>query len=399
MIRSLFKSRSRSSIHDRCIADSFTKLRSKYALYYHLAETQNGTRITIDGQELLMLASNEYLGLSEHPKVKEAGKKALEKWGSGTMGARSANGGRAFHRQLEEKLAAFLGKAVCHVFSAGYLACMASITGFAQRGDIIFVDKNMHSSVWDGIRLSMATVERFSHNSADHLRSLLEHFDPETPKLIAIEGVYSMEGHIGDLPAILDVAQQYRCFVVMDDAHGLGVLGDAGRGTANHFALTDRVDIIAGSLSKSLASTGGFVAGDESMIEYMRTHSKQSIFSAAISPVQAACAEAAIDVMQSEPQWNEQLWANTQRYKALLEDLGLDTWESETPAVPIVLGTREKAYFFWKHLWEKGVFSIISTAPGVPPGKDLVRTAISARHSDADFEVIENALRYAANRI
>lgn len=399
MIRSLFPSKTRSPIHDRCEADSFTKLRHKYSLYYQIAEGQRDTRVTIDGKELVMLASNEYLGLSQHPKVIEAGKRALETWGSGTMGARSANGGRGFHRELEEELAAFLGKQACHVFSAGYLACMASITGFAQRGDIILADKNLHSSLWDGIRLSMASVERFSHNSAAHLKTLLEELEPETPKLIAIEGVYSMEGHIGNLPAIAELAQQHRCFVSLDDAHGIGVLGNDGRGTADHFGVTPQIDVIAGSLSKSLASTGGFVAGDTAMIERMRTHSKQSIFSAAISPAQAACARAALQVMQEEPQWKQRLWENTRRYHALLEEIGLDTWESETPAVPIVLGTREKAYFFWKRLWEKGVFSVISTAPGVPPGKDLVRTAISARHSEADFAVIEKALRYAAKKI
>lgn len=396
MIRSLFQSKSKNPIAERCRKDEFTKLRAKYDLYYRIADTQEGTSISIDGQKLLMLASNEYLGLSQHPKVIEAGKKALETWGSGTMGARSANGGRAFHRELEEELADFLGKEACHVFSAGYLACMASITGFAQRGDDVLVDKNMHSSVWDGIRLSMANVERFGHNNAEHLRSILSTLDSKSAKLIAIEGVYSMEGHIGDLPAITNVAKDYNCFVSLDDAHGLGVLGNGGRGTADHFGLTDSIDIISGSLSKSLASTGGFVAGDASLIEYMRTHSKQAIFSAAISPAQAACSLAALRVIKEEPEWNERLWSNTRRYKALLESLGLDTWESETPAIPIVLGTREKAYFFWKRLSEKGIFTIISTAPGVPPGKDLVRTAISARHTEADFEQIEAAMSYAA---
>jgi len=399
MIRSLFKTKTRNQIQERCNDDTFTRLRKKYDLYYRILESQKGTRVWADGDELVMLASNEYLGLSEHPKVIEAGKKALEKWGSGTMGARSANGGRAFHQELEEKLAAFLGKEACHVSSAGYISCMSSITGFAQRGDIILVDKNMHSSIWDGIRLSMAEVERFAHNNPDHLRSLLDQLDPETPKLIAIEGVYSMEGHIGKLPEIIDIAQQYRCFLVMDDAHGVGILGDNGRGTANHFKLADKIDIISGSLSKSLASTGGFVAGDTSLIEYLRTNSKQTIFSAAISPSQAACAMAALEVIQTEPEWNERLWENTRRYKAILDDLELDTWDSETPAIPIVLGSRERAYYFWKRLWEKGVFSVISTAPGVPPGKDLIRTAISARHTDEDFDIIEKAIRYAASKI
>lgn len=399
MIRSLFKSKSRTPIHERIQNDSFTKLRNKYDLYYHIIDSQKGSRVTIEGQEFLMLASNEYLGLSDHPKVIEAGKKALDKWGSGTMGARSANGGRSFHRELEERLANFLGKEACHVSAAGYISCMSSVAGFTQRGDTILVDKNMHSSVWDGIRLSMADVERFSHNNPDHLRSILDQLPASGAKMISIEGVYSMEGHIGKLPEFVEIAKQYNCFLVMDDAHGIGVMGKNGRGTADHFDLTVDVDIIAGSLSKAFASTGGFIAGDSASIEFLRTHSKQTIFSAAISPSQAACTMAAIDIIENEPEWIERLWKNTDRYKKLLESLNLDTWESETPAVPIVLGTREKAYYFWKRLWEKGVFTVISTAPGVPPGKDLVRTAISARHDDKDFKLIEEAFAYAAKKI
>jgi len=398
MIRTLLQTKSQNPVLERCQADDFTRLRRKYDLYYHSMDAQLGMRVWIDGQEKVMLSSNEYLGLHKHPKVIEAGKKALDDWGSGTMGARSANGGRRFHVELEERLADFLGKEACHVSAAGYLSCMSAITGFAQRGDVVLVDKNMHASVWDGVRLSMAQVERFCHNSPDHLRSVLAELDPETPKIIAIEGVYSMEGHIARLPEFVDIAQQYQCFLVVDDAHGLGALGPQGRGTASHFGLTDSVDIVAGSLSKSLSSTGGFVAGDAAAIEYLRTYSKQIIFSAALSPCQSACALAALDIVQAEPERIEQLWANTRRYHRILREANLDTWESETPAVPIVLGSREKAYRFWKRLWDKGVFAVLSTAPGVPPGKDLVRTAISSRHTDEDFETVEAAVRYAASK-
>ena len=397
MIQS-FINRKMGPVQRRCHEDDFTRLRNRYEIWYNVAEKQNGTRVTVEGKEMVMLASNEYLGLYDHPKVIEAGTKALKKWGSGTTGARSANGGRRFHLELEERLADFLGKEACHVSSAGYLSCMSSITGFAQRGDVVLVDKNMHSSVWDGIRLSMAEVERFSHNRPEHLRSLIKELDPYAAKIIAIEGIYSMEGHICDLPKFVDIAEENDGFLIMDDAHGLGVLGNQGRGTADHFNLVDRVNIIAGSLSKSLGSTGGFVAGDKEAIDYLRTHSKQVIFSAALSPCQAAAAQAALQVMQDEPEWLERLWSNTRRYKRFLDDLGLDTWESETPAIPIIIGDREKAYYFWKRLKEKGVFAIFATAPGVPPGKDLVRTAISARHDDADFEIIENAIRYAADK-
>ncbi len=399
MTRNLLKNKPSSPISKRCRSDDFTRLRQRYELWYNVIQDQSGTRVTRDGRELVMLASNEYLGLYDHPKVIEAGKKAVEKWGGGTMGARSANGGRRFHTELEERLAAFLGKEACHVTSAGYLSCMSSITGFAQRGDIVIVDKNMHSSVWDGVRLSMADVERFKHNSPERLKALLEELDPSTPKLLAIEGIYSMEGHICALPEIVSVAREYNCFIVMDDAHGIGVLGNQGRGTADHFNQTDQVDIIAGSLSKSLGSTGGFIAGDRASIEYLRTHSKQTIFSAALSPCQSACALAALDVIENEPQWLERLWKNTRRYKEFLDGLGLDTWGSETPAIPIIIGSRDKAYHFWKRLRDKGVFSIFATAPGVPPGKDLVRTAISARHTDEDFEIIESAIRYATSKM
>ena len=398
MIRS-FLNRKKGPVQQRCHNDDFTRLRNRYEIWYNVAEKQNGTRVTVEGKEMVMLASNEYLGLYDHPKVIEAGTKALKEWGAGTMGSRSANGGRRFHLELEERLADFLGKEACHVSSAAYLSCMSSITGFAQRGDVVLVDKNMHSSVWDGIRLSMAEVERFSHNRPEHLRSLIEELDPNAAKIIAIEGIYSMEGHICDLPKFVDIAEENDGFLIMDDAHGLGVLGNHGRGTADHFNLVDRVDIITGSLSKSLGSIGGFVAGDKEAIDYLRTHSKQVIFSAALSPCQAAAAQAALQVMQDEPEWLESLWSNTRRYKRFLDDLGLDTWESETPAIPIIIGDREKAYYFWKRLKEKGVFAIFATAPGVPPGKDLVRTAISARHDDADFEIIENAIRYAADKL
>jgi 8-amino-7-oxononanoate synthase len=383
---------------ERCRTDMPTQLRQRYELWYYAIEAQRGSRVWIDGREYVMLSSNDYLGLSSHPKVIEAGQKALEDWGSSTTGARLANGSRKYHVELEEALAAFLGKEACHVSAAGYLSCLSSVATFAQRGDVVLVDKNIHSCIWDGIRLSGAEVERFSHNSPEHLREVLSQIDPATPKLVVIEGVYSMEGHIARLPEIAALANEFGCMLVIDDAHGFGVLGREGRGTPNHCGVENDVDVIAGSMSKSLASTGGFVAADRPTIEYLRTHSKQTIFSAALSPCQAACARAALEVFQAEPQHLAKLWENTRRYRDLCKSLGLDVWESETPAIPIVLGSKERAYFFWKHLFEKGVFSVISIAPGVPVGKDLVRTAVSARHTDEDFAIIEKALTYAAKK-
>jgi 8-amino-7-oxononanoate synthase len=361
-------------------------------------QAQQGTTVQLKGREMIMLASNDYLGLSFHPKVIEAARAALLKWGSSPTGARVSNGSRAYHVELEEKLAAFLGKEACHVHAAGYLSCLSGIAAFAQKGDVILADKNIHSCLWDGIRLSSANVERFSHNNAADLRAVAASLPADTAKMMVIEGVYSMEGHIADLPALLSVASEYNCFNVLDDAHGFGVLGRQGRGTADHFGLTDKVDIICGSMSKALASTGGFVAGDRALIEYLRTHSKHTIFSASLSPSQAAAASAALDVLQSEPEHIERLWANQRRYIAMLKSLGLDTWDSETPAVPIVIGDKQRAYTFWQALLEKNVFTVVSIAPAVPIGKDLIRTAISAGHTDEQIDRIGDAMAYAIKR-
>lgn len=347
---------------------------------------------------MLMMSSNDYLGLSDHPAVVEAGQKALAKWGSSTTGARLANGSRTYHRELEMALAEFIGKEDCQVLCAGYLACMGAVMTFAQKGDLILVDRNVHSSLWSGISLSGARVERFSHNSPSDLQDILTTEDRTRPKLVVIEGVYSMEGHIAPLQELIEVGRDYNCFFVVDDAHGFGVLGDRGQGTVGYLDRLHEVDVVCGSLSKSMASTGGFVAGSREIIEYLRTHSKQTIFSAAISPSQAGCAMAALGILQNEPEYRERLWENTRYYKRLLNQLDLDIWNSETPAVPIVIGNKERTYRIWKSLMDEGIFTVIAIAPAVPPGKDLLRTAVSARHTRKDLERVAEALSKAFKR-
>ena len=389
----------KKAILARCRDDHPTKMRLKYAPYYHAMEQQAGTTVKLDGREMIMLSSNDYLGLSFDPRVIEAGREAMAKWGTSTTGARPSNGSRTYHLELEEKLAAFLGREACHVHAAGYLSCMSSMATYSQKGDVVFADKNLHSCLWDGIRVSLATVERFSHNNPADLRDVMSTVAASTPKLVAVEGVYSMEGHICRLPEIAKIAEDHGAFLVIDDAHGFGVLGRQGRGTVDHFGLNDKVDVICGSLSKSLASTGGFVSGSSEVIEYLRTNSKQTIFSAALAPSQAAAAGKALDIIQTEPEHFERLWKNTRKYRAMLLNLGLDIWESETPAVPIVLGSRERVYLFWRALMEKGVFTVMSIAPAVPPGKDLIRTAVSAMHTDEQLERIGEAMAYALKKL
>ena len=398
MALSLF-TKTKKTIIERAQDDYATKMRLKYKPYYHAIEAQQGTKIRLQGRDMVMLSSNDYLGLSFHPKVIEACGAAARAWGTSTTGARPSNGSRAYHIALEEKLAAFLGREACHVSVAGYISCCSAVATFAQKGDVILADKNIHSCLWDGIRLSMATVERFSHNNPEDLRQVLKGFGHNQAKMLLVEGVYSMEGHICRLPEIAQIGEEAGCFTVLDDAHGFGVLGRQGRGTVDHFKMNDKVDIICGSMSKTLASTGGFVAGSRDLIEYLRTNSKQTIFSAAVSPSQTATASAALDVMQSEPQNLERLWKNTKRYREMLRGLGLDTWESETPAVPIVLGSKELVYRFWQALLEKNVFTVMSIAPAVPPGKDLIRTAMSAQHSEEDLEKIHAAMSYAVKQL
>jgi 7-keto-8-aminopelargonate synthetase-like enzyme len=388
-----------SRIALRCANDEITKQRLKYQPYYHHFDKQAGSHVWKDGQELILLSSNDYLGLNHHPKVIEAGQRALQEWGSSSTGARIANGSRSYHRRLETKLAAFLGKEDCHVHAAGYLSCMSAIQGFVQRGDILYVDKNVHSSLWAGISATLGTVEKFSHNNPDAFRTELSYSDATAAKMLIFEGVYSMEGHIAPAKELLDIAAQHDCFSVMDDAHGFGVLGHQGRGTADHCGITHNVDIICGSLSKALSSTGGFVAGDKALIEYLRSHSKQTIFSAALSPSQAYCAEAALQILQDEPEHLERLWANTRAYKAILHALELDTWGSETPATPVVIGEQRKAYRFWQELMNEGIYTTVSLPPAVPPKKDLIRTAISAKHSAEDLEKIADAFQAVKKRV
>jgi 8-amino-7-oxononanoate synthase len=391
--------KNKKPILGRCSEDYATKMRLRYAPFYHAMDAQKGTTIHLDGREMIMLSSNDYLGLSFHPKVIEAGRAALLKWGTSTTGARPSNGSRTCHLELEQKIASFLGREACHIHSAGYLSCLSSVAAFAQKGDVILADKNVHSCLWDGIRLSNATVERFSHNNPDDLREVIAAANPQAPKMLVIEGVYSMEGHIARLPELTEIAEEHGCFTVLDDAHGFGVLGRQGRGTVDHFGLNDSVDVICGSLSKSLASTGGFVAASKDVIDFLRTHSKQTIFSAAISPSQAAVAQASLELMQTEPQHLEMLWTNTKKYRAILKGLGFDIWDSETPAVPIVLGSKERVYPFWKALLEKGIFTVMATSPAVPVGKDLIRTAVSAMHTDEQLEKIAAAMAYAAKKL
>ncbi|MGF1679601.1 MAG: aminotransferase class I/II-fold pyridoxal phosphate-dependent enzyme [Candidatus Methylacidiphilales bacterium] len=382
----------------RCEADVNTRLRLKYNPYYHTVTKNQGVNIEVDGRPMVMMSSNEYLGLSQHPKVMEAAKKVIDEWGTSACGSRLANGSRSYHTELEEELADFLGKEACHIMTAGYMACMVSISSIAQRGDAVIVDKSIHSSLWDGIRLSFGTIERFSHNDMESLARLLEQLEPDQPKIILVDGVYSMEGHIAPVDELVELANRYQAFLIVDDAHGFGMLGPEGRGVCHHFGKADDVDVIVSSFSKSLASAGGFVAADRSVIDYLRSNSKQIIFSAAPTPPVCATALASLRVMRAEPQHREKLLDNVRYLRGLLDQHGFDYWNSPTAAVPIVIGNRDRCWAVWKSLWESGFFTVMSVSPGVPVGKDLIRCAVSALHTRQQLEQFTEALLKACKR-
>ena len=374
-------------------------MRHKYRPYYHSAEKQDGVHVTVDGRRMLLMSSNEYLGLSTHPRVRQASIEAIKQWGTSPCGSRLANGSRAYHEELENALATFLGQEACHVFSAGYLACMGALSTLVRRGDALLVDKSIHSSLWDGALLAGAEIERFSHEDLEALEKDLALLPPGQAKAIAVDGVYSMEGHIASLPRIVELAEKYGALVIVDDAHGFGVLGREGRGTSDHHQVADRVDVITGSFSKALASTGGFVAGSRGTIEYLRSNCRQIIFSAALPAAQAAAALAALSVMQTEPEHRQRLMENCAYYRAGLIALGVDFWNSPTPGLPIVLGDKEKCYRVWSMLWDEGFFTVMAITPGVPAGKDLIRTAVTALHTREQLDQFLAALQRALRKV
>ena len=398
MFLSSFTSTSKPLL-ERCASDPGTKLRLKYQPYYHSVEAQEGPYVTVAGKRMLMMSSNEYLGLSSHPEVIKASCAAMEKWGTSPCGSRLANGSRHYHEQLESALAQFLGFEACHVTSAGYLACMSALSTLVRRGDALIVDKSIHSSLWDGAVLSNADVERFSHEDIPELEKLLGLLPSSQAKAIAIDGVYSIEGHIASLPKIVELAQKHEAMLIIDDAHGFGVLGREGRGTADHFQLGQQVDVITGSLSKSLASTGGFIVGSKKVIEFLRTNCRQIIFSAGLPASQAAAALAALRIMQVEPEHRQRLLENADYYRAGLQSLGVDYWNSASPGHSIVLGDKEKCYRVWSMLWEKGFFTVMVISPGVPAGKDLIRTSVTALHTKDQIDLFLAELGRALKKV
>jgi 8-amino-7-oxononanoate synthase len=316
----------------------------------------------------------------------DAARQALERYGSGCTGSRFLNGTLDLHEQLEAELAEFLGKEACLVFSTGYQANLGVISGLVGRGEVVLLDKLDHASILDGASMSHGETARFAHGDLAALERKLQRVPAGTGTMLVVDGVYSMEGDIADLPRLVKVAQKHGTALVVDDAHSIGVLGPKGDGTAAHFGLTDEVDLIVGTFSKSLASIGGFAAGDENVIHYLKHHSRPLIFTAALPPSNTAGVLAALHVMRREPDRRERLWVNTRRLRDGLRRLGFDIGPTETPIIPVLIGPLEKTFLFWRKLFDGGVFTNPVVPPAVPASQCRLRTSLMATHTDDQID-------------
>jgi len=354
--------------------------------YFRVIESDQDTVVTIDGKQVIMFGSNSYLGLTNHPKIKEASKAAIDKYGSGCAGSRFLNGTLDLHIKLEEKLAEFVGKESALVFSTGFQVNLGVISSVTGRNDYIIVDELDHACIIDGSRLSFSKVLKYRHNDMESLEKALQRCEPEKIKLIAIDGVFSMEGDLANLPSIVELAKKYDANIFLDDAHGLGVMGKNGRGTADHFGLTNETDMIMGTFSKSLASIGGFVAADWDTVNFLKHNARSLVFSASIAPANAAAASAAIDIMINEPERLDRLWRNTNFAKNALDELGFDTGHSVTPIIPILIRDDYDTFQLTIELLKEGVFVNPVVSPAVPSTSSLIRFSLMATHTQAQIE-------------
>lgn len=354
--------------------------------YFRTIESAQDTEVLINGRKVLMLGSNSYLGLTNHPKIKEAARAAVARYGTGCAGSRFLNGTLEIHLELEAALARLVKKEAVLLYSTGFQVNLGVISTLVGKGEYIIADKSNHASIVAGCLLSPGKFIRFAHRDMAAMENRLQQIEPEAGKLIVVDGVFSMEGDIIQLPELCRLARAHRAVVMVDDAHAIGVLGEHGAGTASHFGLTDEVHLIMGTFSKSLASLGGFIAADAATIDYLKHHSSALIFSASMSPANAGATLAALEIMRSEPERIQRLWHNTERMKHGLLGLGFDLGASHTPILPVYVRDMMTTFRFCKRLEEEGVFVNPVVAPGVPPGQELLRLSLMATHTDAQID-------------
>ncbi len=377
-------------IFEKCsqFTEAKAAIEQGYYPYFIPLNDNEGTEVTYQGRRLLMCGSNNYLGLTTHPKVKQAALDAIARYGTSCTGSRFLNGTLELHERLERELADWVSKPAALVFSTGMQANLGAISALVCRSDVVVLDKLDHASIVDGARLGWGETKRFRHNDAQDLERILASIPEEKGKLVVVDGLFSMEGDIAPLPEIAPVCKKYGARLMVDDAHAMGVLG-GGRGTAAHFNMTDEVDLIMSTFSKSFASLGGFVAGDADVIHYIKHHARALIFSASIPASNAAAVLAALEVMREEPERVQRVNQVAERARSELRRLGFNIGNSQTPVVPLIIGDDMRTLFTWKALFEAGLFVNPVLSPAVPEGSQLLRTSYMATHTD---EQIDRAL-------
>ena len=381
----------------------FTKARELQATgfypYFFPVEGSEATEVVIDGKRRVMIGSNNYLGLTHHPRVLEAAQAAIRKYGSACTGSRFLNGNTDLHERLERELAALTGKEAALVFSTGFQTNLGVISSLVARNDVVYIDKLDHASIVDGCFLSLGETVRFRHGDLDDLEAQLRRTEEGKGKLVAVDGVFSMEGDIADLPRLVELRAEYGARLLVDDAHAMGVLGPTGAGTAEHFGLTDQVDLIVGTFSKSFASIGGFVAGDEAVIHYIKHFARSLIFSASMPPSACATVLTCIEILRDEPERRERLWRHARKMKAGYTALGFDVGESQAPIIPIIIGDDFKTFQFWKALYDEGVFTNPVVSPAVPERSSRIRTSYIATHTDEQLDFVLDVFARVGRRM
>ncbi|MDR0294986.1 MAG: aminotransferase class I/II-fold pyridoxal phosphate-dependent enzyme [Prevotellaceae bacterium] len=367
--------------------------------YYRAIESEQDAEVIMNGKKVLMFGSNSYLGLTNHPKVKEAAINAIKKYGSGCAGSRFLNGTLDIHIELENRLAQFVGKDEALVYSTGFQSNLGAIPTVTFRNDYVILDELDHASIIEGARLSFAKTLKFKHNDMESLEKMLKQCEPDKLKFIVVDGIFSMEGDIVNLPEVVRLAEQYSANIMVDDAHSLGVIGEGGRGASSHFGLTDKVDIIMGTFSKSLASIGGFLASDSDTINLIKHTSRALIFSASITPASTASALAALDIIISEPERIERLWANTRFCLEGFRNIGFDIGHTCSPIIPLMIRDNMKTFLFTKMAFDEGLFVNPVVSPAVDNESTLIRFSLMATHTQPQLEVALEKMQKIARQL
>jgi len=367
--------------------------------YFRVIESDQDTEVLINGKKVLMFGSNSYLGLTNHPKIKEAAKKAIDKYGTGCAGSRFLNGTLDIHIELEDRLARLMNKDAAICYSTGFQVNLGVVSALTGRSDYLILDELDHASIIEGSRLSFSKILKYQHNNMKALEAKLKLCEPDKIKLIVVDGIFSMEGDIVNLPKVVKLAEKYNASVMVDDAHSIGVLGKNGAGTASHFGLSSKVDLTMGTFSKSLASLGGFIAADKEVINFLKHNSRTLIFSASMTPSSAATVLAALDIMETEPERIKHLWDLTDYALKAFRELGFDTGKSASPIIPLFIRDDYKVLWMTKLLLEDGIFVNPVLSPGVPKEDSLIRFSLMATHTYEQLDIAIGKISKAAMKL